>query len=64
MRKERNIGAPHGSYYSYVFPRRGRVDGHKNFDGYAEGDTSLPDHFVVAKLAKEKKEGKRETEEK
>lgn len=43
----------------------GRVGGHKNFDGYAEGDTSLPDHFVAAKLVKEKNEGKeRETEEK
>lgn len=44
--------------------RKGWVGGHKNFDGYAEGDTSLPDHFVAEKLAKENKEGKRESEEK
>lgn len=37
--------------------RRRRVDGHKNFDGPTEGDTSLPDHFVAAKLVKENKEG-------
>jgi hypothetical protein len=42
---------------------KGRVDGHKNFDGSGEGDTSLPDHFVTAKLVKERK-GERETEEK
>lgn len=37
----------------------GRVDGHKNFDSFAEGDTSFPDHFVAAKFAKKKKEGKK-----
>lgn len=45
--------------YSLI-EKRGKVDGHKNFDGFAEGDTSLPDHFVVAKLVKKKKEGKME----
>lgn len=50
------MGAPHGSYYSYVLSRRGAGDddGHKNFDGSAEGDASLPDHFVAAKLVKGK----------
>lgn len=42
---------------------KGWVDGHKNFDGSGEGDTSLPDHFVAAKLVKERKR-ERETEEK
>lgn len=39
-------------------PHKGRVDGHKNFDGSGEGDTSLPDHFVAAKLVKERKREK------
>jgi len=51
------LGAPHGGYYSYVLPSRGAGnvdDGHKNFDGSAEGDAPLPDHFVAAKLVKGK----------
>lgn len=39
-------------------PYKGRVDGHKNFDGSGEGDISPPDHFVAAKLVKERKREK------
>lgn len=62
MRKERNIGAPHAAITVMSYHVGGRVDGHKNFDGYAEGDTSLPDHFVAAKLVKEKKKGEKRSQ--